>query len=175
MPKVSWSILLVLSAVVALSACSRKEGGMMNLRSSGGPDEFAILPTKPLTMPKDLTELPPPTLGGSNLTDPTPKADAVAALGGNPKYLTADGIQRGDEGIVATASRYGVNGNIRTALADEDREFRKKHRGRLLERLFGVTVYFGAYEKQSLDRYSELQRMRRSGIRTPAAPPDPKQ
>jgi len=165
--------LLALAAVIGVSACARKEGGMMNLRSSGaGPDEFAILPTKPLTQPKNYKVLPAPTPGGANLTDPTPRADAVVAMGGNPKYLTAAGVSRGDQGVIATASRYGVSGNIRDVLAREDKEFRKKHRGKLLERLFGVTVYFSAYQPMTLDRYGELERMRRAGVRTVAAPPD---
>jgi hypothetical protein len=42
-----------------------------------------------------------------------------------------------------------------------------------LERLFNVNVYFKAYKKQELDQYRELERFRRAGIRTPAAPPDP--
>ncbi len=167
-------ILLAVVASVGLSACSSKKvGGMMNLRASGaGPDEFAILPTKPLTMPKSYQTLPTPTPGGENLTDPTPRADAVAALGGNPKYLKAKGIARGDQGIIAVASRYGVSGNIRSVLATEDLEFRRKHRGKLLERLFGTTVYFSAYQPMTLDRYAELKRIRRAGLRAPAAPPD---
>jgi len=166
-------LLLAVAAVIGVSGCANKDGSMMNLRSTGaGPDEFAILPTKPLTMPKDFTALPTPTPGSENLTDPTPRADAVAALGGNPKYLRANGIARGDKGIVATATRYGVSSNIREVLASEDTEFRKKHRGKFLERLFGTTVYFSAYRPMTLDRYAELRRMRRAGIRNVAAPPD---
>ena len=173
MVKVKPILLLALAASVALSACARKDGGMMALRATGaGPDEFAILPTKPLTMPKTYAELPDPTPGGSNITDPTPHADAVKALGGNPKHLTRDGIPRGDQGVVAAASRYGVSSNIRGVLAEEDKEFRSKNRGRVLERLFGVTVYFSAYESQTLNRHNELKRMRRAGVRTPAAPPN---
>lgn len=164
-------ILLGLVALLGLSACSKKSS-LMNLRSTGrGPDEFSILPSKPLTQPDSYADLPTPTPGGSNMTDPTPIADAVKALGGNPKYLSATGIVRGDVAFIQAASRYGVSSNIRDALAGEDAEFRKKNRGKVLERLFGVTVYFSAYEKQELDRYAELQRLRRAGIRTPAAPP----
>jgi hypothetical protein len=174
MPRVKPLILLALAATVALSACARKEGTLMNLRSpSRGPDEFSILPTKPLELPKDLAALPEPTPGGGNLTDPTPRQDAVRALGGNPKALTANGIPAADSAVVNTASRYGVAGDIRAVLAEEDREFRRKNPGKLLERLFRVTAYFNVYEDQSLDRYAELRRMRRSGIRTPAAPPEP--
>lgn len=175
MAKVKITLLVTLVAALAVTGCSRRDGklgGMMNLRSGSGPDEFAILPSKPLEAPSDYAALPEPTPGGSNLTDPTPQADAVAAMGGNPARLNRQGMDRADQGIVAAASRYGVSSDIRTVLAAEDVEFRKKNRGRLLERIFGVTVYFGAYEEQTLDRYSELDRMRRSGVRTPAAPPD---
>jgi DUF3035 family protein len=172
MTKARPTILLLLAVTVLLSACARPDRGMMNLRADGrGPDEFAILPTKPLQEPKDYAQLPPPTPGASNLADPTPRQDAVAALGGNPKYLVTDGLPRSDQGLVQAATRYGVASDIRTVLADEDAEFRSKNRGRLLERLFGTTVYFSAYEPQELDRYSELKRLRRAGIRTPAAPP----
>jgi hypothetical protein len=172
MSRVKPLILLALAATVTLSACSRKEGTLMNLRSpSRGPDEFAILPTKSLEMPKDVVTLPDPTPGGSNRTDPTPRADAIKALGGNPRALTTAGIPAGDAAIVNTASRYGVSGDIRAVLAEEDREFRSKNRGKLLERLFRVTVYFNVYDDQALDRDAELRRMRRAGVRTPAAPP----
>lgn len=173
MAKANSILLLALAAMVVLSACAKKEHRMMNLRASGrGPDEFAILPTKPLVLPKSYSELPAPSLGGTNLTDPTPRQDAVAALGGNPKRLLASGIPAGDSGIVSMASRYGSSANIRAVLVEEDKKFRSRNRGKILERLFGVTVYFGAYEKQALDRYAELERMRKSGIRTPAAPPE---
>lgn len=138
----------------------------MNLRSSTqGPDEFAILPPKPLSMPEDLASLPEPTLGGANLTDPTPNADAVAALGGN---IDA-GANAG--GLVTAASRYGVSSNIRSELAADDLEWRKKHDGRFLERLFNVNTYFKAYDDQSLDQQAELWRWRKAGAKTPSAPP----
>jgi len=165
--------LLALAAVIVLSACAKKDSNMMNLRATGrGPDEFAILPTKPLEQPQSYAELPTPTPGGGNITDPTPKLDAIAALGGNTKNMTRAGIPRSDQGIVSAAARYGVSSDIRASLASEDVEFRSQNRGKLLERLFNVTVYFSAYEKQSLDRYAELERLRRTGVRTPAAPPE---
>ncbi len=165
-------ILLALLAAVGLSACSRKDVPLMNLRAgSAGPDEFSILPTKPLKMPKNFAQLPEPTPGGPNLVDPTPNADAVAALGGNPKYLRAKGIPRGDRALVASAGRYGVAPDIRTRLSTEDREFRRTHPPRVLERWFRLTTYFKVYAPMALDRYAELERMRRAGVRTPEAPP----
>lgn len=158
----------MVGAFVALSACDRnKQPQLLNIKSQqDGPDEFAILPNKPLTLPDNYAALPEPTKGGSNRTDATPLADATLALGGNPNAGIRDG------GLVTYASRYGVGENIRGALASEDLEYRRKNDGRLLERLFNVNVYFKAYRKQSLDQYAELERMRRLGVRTPSAPPE---
>lgn len=156
-------------ALATLTACGEKTPTLFNLRSADRtPDEFAILPTRPLETPTDLAALPQPTPGGVNRTDPQPQAEAIAALGGN--------IDRGagaDGGLIATVSRYGVQGNIRDQLAAEDLEYRRENDGRLLERLFNVNVYFDAYKKQSLDQHAELERLRRAGVRTVAAPPDP--
>ncbi|MGB8621497.1 MAG: DUF3035 domain-containing protein, partial [Paracoccaceae bacterium] len=77
-------VVISLAAGLALAGCSRnKEPQLMNIRSSTStPDEFAILPNKPIEMPQDMAALPDPTPGGANRVDPTPEADAVAALGG---------------------------------------------------------------------------------------------
>lgn len=165
--------LIMFIALVALTACSSSgEPNLLNISQprSEGPDEFAILPAKPLEMPQDIAALPEPTPGGTNLTDPTPFADATIALGGNPEVLTR---RSGDGALVAYAGRYGVDQNIRAELAAADLEYRRQNDGRLLERLFNVSVYYRAYEPYSLDRYAELERLRRAGIRTSAVPPDP--
>jgi hypothetical protein len=160
------------TAVLVLSACSRsdKPPELMNIRSTTqGPDEFAILPPKPLEMPEDIAALPDPTPGGANLTDPTPNADAVAALGGTLR--PAGGVPASDGALYAHAARFGVTGGIRETLAVEDLEFRRRNDGRLLERLFNVNVYYRAYQDQSLDQQAELWRWRNAGARTPSAPP----
>jgi hypothetical protein len=36
-----------------------------------------------------------------------------------------------------------------------------------------VNVYFRAYRPFALDQHRELERLRRAGLRTVAAPPDP--
>ena len=159
---------VTLGLVLALGACARGEPDLIRFRAtSEGPDEFSVLPTQPLTLDELPAELPPPTPGGGNLTDPTPVADAYSALGGS----MAAANRSADGGIVNYASRRGVNPNIRTELAVDDARFRSQRRGRLLERLFGVTSYYDSYEVQSLDQYRELQRIRRAGVRNPAAPP----
>lgn len=159
------------AAVLALAACgSGDDPQLMNLRSAGdGPDEFAILPPKALSMPEDLAALPEPTPGGGNRTDPTPEADAIIAMGGRPG--TPGVVPAADSALYAHATRNGVSQGIRSQLAAEDLEFRRKNDGRLLERVFGTNVYFKAYAPQSLDKYSELARWRKLGVKTPSAPP----
>lgn len=166
-----------LVALVALSACARggDEPRLMNFgRGADGPDEFAIVPTRPLEMPGDMASLPPPSPGGINRADPQPRADAVAALGGNPAALQAGGVPAADTALVSRAGRFGVESGIRAQLAAEDLEFRRRNQGRLLERLFNVSVYNRAYRPFALEPYAELERWRAANVRTPAAPPDPR-
>lgn len=165
--------LIMFISVLVLAACSSsEEPNLLNIgqQRGEGPDEFAILPAKPLELPQDMAALPEPTPGGTNLTDPTPFADAAVALGGNTEVLTR---RSADGALIAYAGRYGVAPDIRAELAAADLEYRRRNDGRLLERLFNVNVYFRAYEPYALDRYAELERLRRAGIRTSAAPPDP--
>ena len=156
-----------------LAGCSSTdEPRLMNIGTDvRGPDEFAIVPTRPLEMPASLAELPQPTPGGLNRADPVPRADAVAALGGNPALLGTAAAPAADQALVSRATRFGTEAAIRDRLAAEDLEFRRRNQGRLLERLFNVNVYQRAYRPMALDRYAELERWRRAGVRTPGAPP----
>jgi len=166
-------LVLALAGAAALAACSGGDPKLMNIRTDT-PDEFRVLPTKPLEAPEDYTVLPEPTPDGTNLADPNPRADAVAALGGNPDRLLPTGqIYAGEQTLVSYTGRYGVPADIRQTLAAEDLEWRKENNGLLLERLFNVNVYFDSYKPMSLDQHTELERLRRLGIWTPSAPPDP--
>ena len=158
-------------SLAMLAACS---GGtaLRNPQAGGdGPDEFAIVPTRSLQMPPDLAQLPAPTPGGGNITDPTPVADAVAVLGGNPGQLSAQGIGAADGALVAYASRLGRDPAIRQATAQEDVDWRARHGRRLLEIVARTNVYYRAYRPQTLDSWAELERWRRTGVQTPSAPP----
>ena len=160
--------MVALMAVLALSACARDTAPqLMNLRSAtNGPDEFGIVPPKALELPSDMAALPPPTPGQANRTDPTPRADAIAALGGD-----VDRTARGDTRLMTHVARFGVAPDIRETLAVEDLEYRRKNNGRVLERLFKVTVYYRAYAQQALDPQAELAHWRALGLPTPSAPP----
>lgn len=156
--------------LLILTACASGDRGLRDLRSNGGgPDEFQVLPVNPLILPNDVTNLPTPTPGGTNRTDPAPNADAVAALGGNPNALIPNGIPARDGALIAAASRNGVDPAIRQTLAAEDEAFRTRQSRFGFFR--GRDRYFQAYARQALDAYAELQRFRNAGVATPSAPP----
>ena len=166
-------IALIAVGVSGCGAIRDNDPELMNIRNTGnGPDEFAILPSRPLEEPDNYSELPPPTPGGTNLTDPTPLADAVEALGGRRTSVVEDGNLGNDGALLTHAGRYGVDSNIRSTLATEDRDFRRRNNGRIMERLFNVNVYYRAYAQMFLDQYEELLRLRRMGVWTPSAPPE---
>ena len=170
--------MIALALVVGLGACgtSGDEPNLMNVAANNDrPDEFSIVPNKPLELPTDLAALPSPTPGGSNRVDQTPLEDAVAALGGNPAVVARGGVPANDGAIVNHAGRFGTAPAIREQLAAEDLEYRRRNNGRVLERLFSVNVYHRAYEPMALDQYGELERWRRAGARNVGAPPDPSQ
>lgn len=165
------SVLVIgFAALAGLSACGG-DPHLMNIESGqNSPDEFAILPTRPLSMPPDLAVLPAPTPGGANITDPTPEADAVAALGGNPARLSNQGIAASDQALVAYAARRGLEPGIRTTLAQADLAWRSRNSRRPLEALFGTSVYLRAYRPMTLDPAAEQLRWQRAGARTSTSP-----
>jgi hypothetical protein len=169
MQSATGTAVIAIAAMLVLSACGGGDPRLMNLSSGEGPDEFGIIPPKPLAMPENLAALPEPTPGGGNLSDPNPEADAILALGGKPG--TSSGVASGDSALYAHASRYGVEQGIRSTLAAEDLEWRRDNNGRVLERWFNLNVYYKAYRKQQLDQQSELDRWRQAGVRTSSAPP----
>lgn len=161
------SLIIMLS--FGLSACG--EASLRELRSPGnGPDEFRILPVLPLEQPESFSELPPPTPGLANRTDPNPINDAAVALGGRKGSPNAP-IPGADGGIVSYASRAGVDPNIRARLAEEDAGFRKRRSRFTQIRLSPIDRYEQAYKREALDPYPVAEQFRRAGIRVPKAPP----
>ena len=161
---------MILVVVLGLAGCSRS--GLRQLESpSPGPDEFLILPVKPLTAPTDYNSLPTPTPGGSNLVDQHPIADAAAALGGNPKAYEDNGVPAADGVLVAQASRYGVPPGTRATLAEADAKFRKRKAFLANIRLFKVDRYEQSYQRESIDPFTQAGRFQAAGVRIPTAPP----
>ena len=168
---------LSFGAIALLAACGVGDGSddpnLLNILQprAEGPDEFAILPAKPLEVPEDVASLPQPTPGGANRADLTPELDVAVALGGNPAVLSRGAT--GDGALLTYTGRFGRDANIREQLAAADLAFRRENDGLFLERLFSVNIYYQVYEPFELDQYAELERLRRAGIRTSSVPPDP--
>ena len=170
--KVDFNKIGALTIMVAvLTACGGGKGLQPPVNAGSGPDEFLVLPGKPLQTPASYSDLPPPTPDGSNAADATPRADAVAALGGNPTALSRAGIPAADSALLAHASRYGVPANIRQDLAQADKAFRRRRGGLGFLRLFSGNRYVAAYKRMALDAYRELEKLRAAGVGTPSAPP----
>ncbi len=157
-----------------LAACSNRGDDVPLTRiqhDEPGPDEFAVLPTKPLETPESYSKLPAPTPGAANRVDQNPKADGVAALGGNPAALTGTAPAASDTALVRHANRHGQQPGIRQTLAIEDAEIRRRH-GRInILNLGPIDDYTSAYKDEWLAPYAEEQQLRRRGIRTPTNPP----
>ena len=150
------------AALVLLSACGSDQG-LRVYDAGNGPDEFSVIPARPLTIPETLS-LPQPTPGGTNITDPAPVADAILALGGNP--APAGGVPAQDAALVAAVGP--ASPGIREELAAEDAAFRARAS---TFRLGGGDRYFSAYARQALDAYAELARFAALGVQVPTAPP----
>lgn len=166
---------ILLLACTGLAACGGVERDITLRkisRTSNGPDEFTIVPNKPLETPPSFVELPEPTPGGTNRTDQQPLADAVAALGGRPSALEDRGVAASDGALVAAASKRGLDPSIRARLADEDLDLRRAKSRWTKFRIFGGDEYFRAYKEQSLDAQATKRIWRRAGAQTPSAPPE---
>lgn len=169
---------VILIAAVALTACGKRGDDVRLTRftdGGNGPDEFSILPGKPLQNPADYAALPAPAPGQANLTDATPMADGVAALGGNPAALVPGAPSASDGALLAHSGRYGSQPGIRQTLAVEDADVRRRH-GRINILNIGRNDdYTDSYKRQWLDSQSESVRLRARGVKTPSSPPpDPK-
>jgi len=155
---------VAIAVMAFLAAC----GGDRTLHSadsgSGGPDEFSVVPVRPLQMPAAMV-LPQPTPGGANLTDPDPLRDGIMAFGGTPGAGIA-----GDGALMAQVARFGTDPSIRSTLAAEDATFRRRALA-MAWNPFARDRYFPAYARFALDAYAELARFRAAGIATPSAPP----
>ena len=164
-------MIVTIGLIVAVTACSGGNKPLTRLKNpNDGPDEFLIVPGKPLQEPESYSQLPTPTPGQGNLTDQNPRADTVAALGGNPTAARS-GIAANDAGLVRHTSRYGTQAGIRQTLRAEDAEIRRNYGRRNILRIGPRDDYTEAYKRQWLDSQAEQERLRRYGVITPTAPP----
>ena len=161
-------MILATVAMGLLAGCSG-DRGLRQLSVGNGPDEFSVMPSRPLQIPESLT-LPDPDAQSGNRADLAPRADAIVALGGDPARASAGGIPARDSVLVAQVSRFGTSPDIRETLAAEDQAFRNRAG---VFNVFGGDRYFDAYARQALDAYAELARFAALGVAVPSAPPAP--
>lgn len=170
LPRITFLILCL-----GLAACSSRDDdiALKRIKDKGnGPNEFTILPTKPLQSPDDFNALPTPAPGTVNLVDPRPKEDGAAALGGNPAVMQGTAPAASDGGLVRHANRFGATAGIRQQVRQEDIETRRNHGRVNLIRIGNSDDYTDAYKNQWLDASREERRLRQRGIETPSAPPE---
>lgn len=163
------SVMILLSAA-GLSACANIEPDLVRLNSDDtGPEEFSIAPLNPLAEPENYADLPTP--GGANRAVIDARGNAVAALGGNPSSAVG-----ADQGLLAYASRFGTDPNIRTELSEEDYEFRKRTYRFSRFQFFERNKYDKAYSKNILNADAEAlywaQRGKKVPIPIPADSPE---
>ena len=149
-----------------IAACSSDEARLRDLYDVGtGPEEFAVLPSKPLIIPTNLKELQVPDETVGNLADPSPKRDLIEKLGGSIDETKS--VPKRDKGLLNYVSRAGVNSNIREELAEEDRKFLRRMGVLTSVKLFRVDRYNQIYRNMTLSAPKELERWRSLGVRTP--------
>ena len=159
-------ILGVFVTLFLIAACSSDDARLRDLYDVGtGPEEFAVLPSKPLIIPSNLRELPVPDETVGNLADPTPKRDLIEKLGGSLDESKI--VPKKDKGLLNYVSRAGVNSNIREELAVEDRKFLRRMVVFTSVKLFRVDRYNQIYRNMTLSAPKELERWRSLGVRTP--------
>lgn len=158
--------LLVAGGLLAGCGEGGLAGGLRSVGVGATPDEFMVLPTKPLELPDNLAArpLPPPTTGAANRVDQNPRAEALAGLTGRPSAATANG-----EVLVARVGP-GEPG-IRATLAAEDSVYRSENRGLFFERLFSRDQEALTYRDMTLNAGGEFELLRAQGVRQPPAPP----
>jgi hypothetical protein len=161
-----FKILGIFVTLFFIAACSSDDARLRDLYDVGtGPEEFAVLPSKPLIIPSNLRELPVPDETVENLADPTPKRDLIEKLGGSIDETKS--APKKDRDLLNYVSRAGVNSNIREELAEEDRKFLRRMGVLTGVKLFRVDRYNQIYRKMTLSAPKELERWRSLGIRTP--------
>ena len=82
--------------------------------------------------------MPTPNASGINRADQRPIEDGVIALGGSATRLNANTVSTSEAALINAAGRHGVTADIRNIVAAEDAEFRKRNKGKVLERWVGT-------------------------------------
>lgn len=131
------------------------------------PDEFLVVPQKPLETPANLSVLPKPEPGATSRTEIDFEGNLLEALGGRS---TGAAISAADAELVRAAQSGGVTPDIRAVLQSEDQAYRESRASRI-EKLARKREAVRIYDDYLLDPIAELVRLRALGVKTPPVPP----
>ena len=173
----------ILGAALALGACSAVGDP---IEAIGGrapaPDEFMVLPRKPLVVPPTLAagpDLPAPDPGRPSPLEPDPEAAAVAALTGDATTArTAAGeVSAGEASLLTAARASSASPEIRVQLEEERIAAAEAEADAPYEPPTLGEMFFGSSDDEEapdpeivLDPIAESQRLQREGVATPNDP-----
>lgn len=164
-----WRTVSAAALLGATAAC----GGAEGIRDTMGltvppPDEYMVVSHAPLTLPPDLTALPPPQPGAPSRVVPDAQAAARSALAGTTTVAAAS-QSPAEQALLASAGP--ADPAIRQTL-------RAEQAAEPTTRRFGLDSFFGVRINQNpqsdaerLDPREEAERLRRAGVAAPVAPP----
>lgn len=161
-------------ALGLLSACGAQEDIRLARfdNPENGPEEFSVVPSKPLEQPGNYRTLPAPAPGYANRADLNPVADGAVALGGRPAAAFTGGVPASDRALLRHAQRGGTDPAIRQRLTREDRDARRRYGRVNILRLGPTDDYANAYKRQWLDAHDEAGRLLNAGVPTSSYPPE---
>jgi hypothetical protein len=168
----------MLVGLAVLAGCTRIGGDLSSDGFSSAlglkdttPDEFIVLPRKPLTMPQTIA-LAEPSPGAPSRVEPTPLADARAALG---RQSPQDGgPSAAEQALIAAVGADAADPAVREALTtDGARDLSDSPYG--LEADFGVelTSITRGEPLTREEQEAEAARLRAQGLTVPNTPEAP--
>lgn len=124
------------------------------------PDEFAVISTAPLEMPKDFAALPAPRPGARSALTPDPIAEARSVLLGETAPQAANARVSVSETALLSAAGTSTDPNIRSTLAVEQAQVDAGEDAYLLDRVFpSLRAYRGADLKDAIKPAEERVRL----------------
>lgn len=120
---------VILGTLVLLAAGCSDFRSSLNFDKMEGPDEFQVVGGRPLTVPADLSSLPPPSPGQPTTTQVNVESEAVKAVFGGDAFLRRNVSQQqtpgfarrssGEQALLTQAGVTGADPNIRLILQQE--------------------------------------------------------
>lgn len=119
---------IVGTLVLLVAGCSGFRTSF-NFDKMQGPDEFQVVGGRPLTVPDDLSSLPPPSIGQPAPSQVNVETEAVRAVFGGDAFLRRNVSQQqtpgfarrssGEQALLTQAGVTGADPNIRLILQQE--------------------------------------------------------